>query len=198
MLAPKRVLAPSRLGPGAFFPVSGLRGLPFPVPRYLHPSLTRILHLRGGWHVHPVLGGHANCHHAWPRKTAWPCHPTMLCLLKRVQEKPESELIIAQELIEMAQNPVTVGASQDPRCLLPAVSPFIPRSATVGASQDPRCLLPAVSPFIPPFDITQGGPSMVEGPRSEFRVPRCLTGLRRGTCRGRERDRDLPVAARKA
>jgi len=67
---------------------------------------SRILHLRGGWHVHPVPGGHANCPHAWPRRTAWPCHPAMPCLLKRVQEKAESELIIAQGLIAMAQNPV--------------------------------------------------------------------------------------------
>ena len=29
----------------------------------------------GGWHAHPVPGGHANRHHAWPRGTAWPCHP---------------------------------------------------------------------------------------------------------------------------
>ena len=42
---------------------------------------------------------------ACPRRTAWPCHPPMLFLPKRIQDNHEGQLFIGQVLIAMAQNP---------------------------------------------------------------------------------------------
>jgi hypothetical protein len=44
--------------------------------------------------------------HAESRRAGMAMPPPMLCLLKRIQDNHESELLVAQELIAMAQNPV--------------------------------------------------------------------------------------------